>query len=104
MTDSIQNTPKMAAFATMVPDLSLLTPQQRQNLARWLDAPERSLESIHETARRLNVPPGSAPPGPAGPVKVSDGQFAQMSSAQRLDHARQFNQSTMPPWRDPRGG
>ena len=29
---------------------------------------------------------------------------AKMTPAQRLDYARLFDQSTMPAWRDPRGG
>jgi hypothetical protein len=30
-------------------------------------------------------------------------EIARMTPAQRLDYARLFDQSTMPPWRDPRG-
>ena len=29
-------------------------------------------------------------------------EIAKMSWAQRLDYARKFDQSQMPPWRDPR--
>jgi hypothetical protein len=31
-------------------------------------------------------------------------EIDRMTPAQRLDYCRRFDQSTMPPWRDPRGG
>jgi hypothetical protein len=37
------------------------------------------------------------------PVRLSSEQIAKLSPAQRLDYSRQWDQSTMPPWRDPRG-
>jgi hypothetical protein len=44
---------------------------------------------------------GREPPQQAG--RVSDEQFARMNDRDRLDYTRQFKQSEMPPWRDPRG-
>jgi hypothetical protein len=44
---------------------------------------------------------GRIPPEQAG--RVSDEQFARMNDRDRLDYTRQFKQSEMPPWRDPRG-
>jgi hypothetical protein len=46
--------------------------------------------------------PQSAAP-PQAPARVSDEVRARMSDAARLDHVRQFDQSKMPAWRDPRG-
>jgi hypothetical protein len=45
---------------------------------------------------------GREPPQQSG--RVSDEQFARMNDRDRLDYTRQFKQSEMPPWRDPRGG
>ena len=44
---------------------------------------------------------GREPPQQSG--RVSDEQFARMNDRDRLDYTRQFKQSEMPPWRDPRG-
>ena len=41
---------------------------------------------------------------PKAPGRASNEEIAAMSPAQRLDYSRQFDQSTMRPWRDPRGG
>jgi hypothetical protein len=49
----------------------------------------------------LNSPLRSSSPQP---VRLSDEQIKQLTPAQRLDYARQWDQSTMPVWRDPRGG
>jgi hypothetical protein len=35
-------------------------------------------------------------------VKTRD-EIARMTPAQRIDYARQFDQSKMPAWKDPRG-
>ena len=43
---------------------------------------------------------GREPPQPAG--RLSDEQVKQLTPAQRLDYSRQWDQSTMPAWRDPR--
>ena len=45
---------------------------------------------------------GREPPQPAG--RLSREQIDRLTPAQRLDYARQWDQSTMPAWRDPRGG
>ena len=45
---------------------------------------------------------GRVPPEQAG--RVSNEQYARMNAAERLDYNRQFKQSEMPPWRDPRSG
>jgi hypothetical protein len=37
------------------------------------------------------------------PTRKSPQEIARMTWAQRLDYARLWDQSTMPPWRDPRG-
>jgi hypothetical protein len=44
---------------------------------------------------------GREPPQPAG--RLSDEQIRRLSPAERLDYSRQWDQSTMPAWRDPRG-
>jgi len=44
---------------------------------------------------------GREPPQPAG--RLSREQIERLTPAQRLDYARQWDQSTMPAWRDPRG-
>jgi len=36
-------------------------------------------------------------------VRATPEQIAKMTPAQRLDYCRRFDQSTMRPWRDPRG-
>jgi hypothetical protein len=36
--------------------------------------------------------------------RLSDEQIKRLTPAQRLDYSRQWDQSTMPAWRDPRGG
>ena len=38
------------------------------------------------------------------PTLKSPEEIARMTPAQRLDYSRQWDQSTMPAWRDPRGG
>ena len=43
---------------------------------------------------------GRMPPEQAG--RLSDEQIRQLTPAQRLDYARQWDQKTMPDWRDPR--
>ena len=45
---------------------------------------------------------GREPPQQAG--RLSDEQIKQLTPAQRLDYSRQWDQSTMPAWRDPRSG
>jgi hypothetical protein len=44
---------------------------------------------------------GREPPQQAG--RLSDEQIRRLTPAQRLDYSRQWDQSTMPAWRDPRG-
>ena len=44
---------------------------------------------------------GREPPQPGG--RLSREQIDRLTPAQRLDYSRQFDQSTMPAWRDPRG-
>ena len=44
---------------------------------------------------------GRVPPEQAG--LVSNEQYSRMNARERLDYNRQFDQSTMPAWRDPRG-
>jgi hypothetical protein len=43
---------------------------------------------------------GREPPAPAG--RLTSEQIAKLTPAQRLDYNRQFDQSKMPAWRDPR--
>lgn len=43
---------------------------------------------------------GREPPQPAG--RLSSEQIAKLTPAQRLDYSRQFEQASMPAWRDPR--
>jgi hypothetical protein len=45
---------------------------------------------------------GREPPSESG--RLSAEQIAKLTPAQRLDYSRQWDQSTMPAWRDPRGG
>jgi hypothetical protein len=45
---------------------------------------------------------GREPPTPNG--RLSSEQIAKLTPAQRLDYSRQFDQSKMPAWQDPRGG
>jgi hypothetical protein len=40
---------------------------------------------------------------PQQPGRLSSEQIARLSPAERLDYSRQFDQSKMPAWRDPRG-
>jgi len=44
---------------------------------------------------------GREPPQPAG--RLSREQIDRLTPAQKLDYARQWDQTTMPAWRDPRG-
>jgi len=44
---------------------------------------------------------GREPPQPGG--RATPEQLARMSPAERLNYSRQFDQATMPAWRDPRG-
>ena len=44
---------------------------------------------------------GREPPQPAG--RLSREQIDKLTQAQKLDYSRQFDQSKMPDWRDPRG-
>jgi hypothetical protein len=41
---------------------------------------------------------------PSEPGRLSAEQISKLTPAQRLDYSRQWDQSTMPAWRDPRGG
>ena len=41
---------------------------------------------------------------PSEPGRLSAEQIAKLTPAQRLDYSRQWDQSTMPAWRDPRSG
>ena len=43
---------------------------------------------------------GREPPAPAG--RKTEAEVAKMTPAQKLDYVRQFDQSKMPEWRDPR--
>ena len=45
---------------------------------------------------------GREPPTQAG--RLSEEQIRRLTPAQKLDYSRQWDQSTMPAWRDPRGG
>jgi hypothetical protein len=45
---------------------------------------------------------GREPPTQAG--RLSEEQIRRLTPAQRLDYSRQWDQSSMPAWRDPRGG
>ena len=40
---------------------------------------------------------------PEVPGRLSDEQIKRLTPAERLDYSRQWDQSTMPAWRDPRG-
>jgi len=44
---------------------------------------------------------GREPPQPGG--RATPEQLARMTPAERLNYSRQFDQATMPAWRDPRG-
>jgi hypothetical protein len=44
---------------------------------------------------------GREPPQPDG--RLSREQIERLTPAQRLDYSRQFDQTKMPAWRDPRG-
>ena len=44
---------------------------------------------------------GREPPQPGG--RLSREQIDKLTPAQKLDYSRQFDQSSMPAWRDPRG-
>jgi hypothetical protein len=77
------------AFANTVQDPTKMSPQQRHGVARLLNVHPSALETLHQYAKRHMLPP----PGPAGPQKVSDAQFASMPASERLDYARQFDQS-----------
>jgi len=46
---------------------------------------------------------GNGRTAPDQPGRLSREQIDKLSPAQRLDYARQWDQSTMPAWRDPRG-
>ena len=41
---------------------------------------------------------------PEVPGRLSDEQIKRLTPAERLDYSRQWDQKTMPEWRDPRGG
>jgi hypothetical protein len=43
------------------------------------------------------------PPVAAAAAVAPAPETARMSFAQRFDHARKFDQTKMPPWKDPRG-
>jgi hypothetical protein len=62
---------------------------------RYRDGLPPHVQALHD-ANLKNV--GSPP------VRLSAEQIAKLSPAERLDYARQWDQSKMPAWRDPRGG
>jgi hypothetical protein len=62
---------------------------------------EKLLAKMQGTSRGANFKQGGREPPPV-PGRASDEEVARMSPAQRLDYSRSFNQSTLPPWRDPR--
>jgi hypothetical protein len=47
---------------------------------------------------------GSGREPPQQPGRLTDEQIRILTPAQRLDYSRQWDQSTMPAWRDPRSG
>ncbi len=79
------NTARLAEFAKV--DLSAASPAQRENLARVLQTHPSALDGVHEFARRTYPPPP-----PPGPVRVSDAEYGKMTSGQKLEYARQFDQ------------
>jgi hypothetical protein len=62
---------------------------------------EKLLAKMQGTSSGANFKQGGREPPPV-PGRASDEEVARMSPAQRLDYSRSFNQSTLPPWRDPR--
>ena len=90
------NRAHFAALAAM--DLNALSDQQRQNLSRFFQVHPGGIDALHRWAKQTSPPP---PPG-AGPARVSDEVYARMGPSERLEYARQFNQSEMPAWHDPR--
>ena len=52
--------------------------------------------------RAQPVQQAPAPTTPQAAGRVSDEQFEKVGPAERLNHVRQFDQSKMPAWRDPR--
>jgi hypothetical protein len=86
----------MSALATEVARLALWqaqlgAPPIERSSADWRDA---------YPGRMVPAPPASA--APPAPSRVTDEEFAKMPARDRLDYVRQFDQSTMPAWRDPR--
>jgi hypothetical protein len=65
-------------------------------------AMERWLTERSAAATAPKPQPAQAAPVISQPGRVSDERFAKMSAADRLDYVRQFDQSKMPAWRDPR--
>jgi hypothetical protein len=63
------------------------------SMERWL-ADRQPARPQPQAAPAQAVPQGS---------RVSDDAYAKMSARDRLDYTRQFDQSKMAPWRDPRG-
>lgn len=61
---------------------------------------EKKIAKITSQGGGSFVNNGREPPPPAG--RKSQDEVARMSPAQRLDYNRQFDQSKMPEWRDPR--
>ena len=68
-------------------DLAGATPVQRDNLAKLFGVHASALEPLHSHARRSHPPPP-----PPGPRRVSDSEYASMTTSQRLDYARGFDQ------------
>lgn len=77
----------VAALGQM--DLGALTADQRRNLASFFNVHEAGLAALHEHSRRHAPPPAPS----AGPQKVTDAEYTRMSHAEKMDYARQFDQS-----------
>ena len=76
---------RLAEFAKI--DLAGATPEQRANLAKLFAVHPAGLDGLHSHARRA-----WPPPLPPGPQRVSDAEYARMTSGQKLDYARRFDQ------------
>ena len=68
----------------------------------------RQIEAMEATmaAYRVRPIPVDAPAGPdrtdPGGGRVSEAAYQAMSPAERLDYFQSFDQTKLPPWRDPR--